>query len=168
MLRLAGTVADGVLMNWATPDRVRESIEHIHAGAREVGRSPDKIRVASYLRTCVSDDTDRVEQACRVQIARYGSMVYYRNYFTELGFGEEADALAAAWAKGDADGAADVVHPSMIQALTIYGTADVCRERLAAYDDAGLDLTVVAPFPIGEPVAETFERTILGCAAIAA
>ena len=168
MLRLAGAVADGVLMNWATPDRVRESIEHIHAGAREAGRSPRKIRVASYLRTCVSDDTGRVEQACRVQIARYGSMVYYRNYFTELGFGGEAEALEAAWAKGDANGAAEVVHAAMIRALTIYGTADECRERLAAYDDAGLDLTVVAPFPIGEPVAETFERTILGCASVAA
>jgi 5,10-methylenetetrahydromethanopterin reductase len=164
MLRLAGAVADGVLMNWATPSRVREAIEHIHAGAREAGRSPDEIRIASYLRTCVSDDTEQVETACRVQIARYGSMVYYRNYFTELGFAAEAEALEAAWAKGDADGAAEVVDRPMIQALTIYGTAAECRERLDGYRAAGLDLPVIAPFPIGEPVAETFERTIVGCA----
>ena len=167
MLRLAGAVADGVLMNWATPARVREAIEHIHAGAHEVGRSPAEIRVASYLRTCVSDDTERVEQACRVQIARYGSMVYYRNYFTELGFAAEAAALKAAWANGDANGAADVVDRAMIQALTIYGTADECRERLRDYRTVGLDLPIIAPFPIGEPVAETFERTIRGCAAAA-
>lgn len=164
MLRLAGAVADGVLMNWATPERVRDSIEHIHAGAREAGRSPDEIRIASYLRTCVSDDTDRVEQACRVQIARYGSMVYYRNYFTELGFAAQAEALEAAWAKGDAEGAAGVVDRDMIETLTIYGDAAACRDRLDAYSAVGLDLPIIAPFPIGEPVEETFERTIAGCA----
>lgn len=164
MLRLAGAFADGVLMNWATPDRVRESIEHIHAGAREAGRSPDEIRIASYLRTCVSDDTERVERACREQIARYGSMVYYRNYFTEIGFADEALALEAAWNAGDAQTAAAVVDRRMIQALTIYGSAAECRQRLAAYSEVGLDLPIIAPFPIGEPIVETFERTIAGCA----
>jgi probable F420-dependent oxidoreductase len=164
MLRMAGAVADGVLMNWATPDRIREAIGHIHAGAREAGRSPDEIRIASYLRTCVSDDTDRVEQACREQIARYGSMVYYRNYFAELGFANEAKALETAWAKGDAAGAVNVVDRRMIQALTIYGSPAECSERLEACRTAGLDLPIIAPFPIGEPIAETFERTIAGCA----
>lgn len=164
MLRMAGAFADGVLMNWATPQRVRESIEHIHAGAREAGRSPDEVRIASYLRTCVSDDTERVERACRAQIARYGSMLYYRNYFTEIGFADEALALEKAWSAGDAKAAADVVDRRMIQALTIYGTAEECRQRLAAYSEAGLDLPIIAPFPIDEPISETFERTIAGCA----
>ena len=164
MLRMAGAVADGVLMNWATPDRIRETTEHIRAGAREAGRSPDEVRIASYLRTCVSDDTERVERACRAQIARYGSMVYYRNYFSEIGFAAEAEALEAAWAKGDAAGAANLVDRRMIQALTIYGSPAECRARLEAYRAAGLDLPIIAPFPIGEPVAETFERTIAGCA----
>lgn len=167
MLRMAGAVADGVLMNWATPARVREAIEHIRAGARDAGRSPDEVRIASYLRTCVSDDTECVERACREQIAQYGSMMYYRNYFSEIGFATEAAALEAAWAAGDAAGAADVVDRQMIQALTIYGSPGECRERLAAYRDAGLDLPIVAPFPIGEPVVETFERTIAGCAPVA-
>lgn len=165
MLRMAGAVADGVLMNWAPPERIRAAAEHIREGARAAGRSPDEVRIASYLRTCVSDDTDRVERACRTQIARYGSMVYYRNYFSELGFAAESDALAAAWAKGDPDAAADIVHPGMIRTLTIYGSPEECRARLDEHRAAGLDLPVIAPFPIGEPVAETFERTIKGCAA---
>ncbi len=164
MLRMAGAVADGVLMNWATPARVREAARHIRAGAADAGRSPDDVRIASYLRTCVSDDTARVERACREQIAQYGSMVYYRNYFSEIGFADQAAALEAAWATGDASRAADVVDRRMIQALTIYGSPDECRERLAEYRGTGLDLPIIAPFPIGEPVVETFERTIAGCA----
>ena len=53
----------------------------------------------------------------------------------------------------------------MIRALTVYGTAAECRDRLAESREAGLDLPIVAPFPIGEPIAEKFERTIAGCMA---
>jgi probable F420-dependent oxidoreductase len=164
MLRMTGAVADGVIMNWATPDRVREAITHIRAGAEAAGRDPAELRIASYLRTCVTDDPQKVEKTSRVQIARYGSMVYYRNYFAEIGFADEAAALEAAWARGDADGAVSLINPRMIRALTVYGTAAECRARLAEYRAAGLDLPIVAPFPVGEPVAETFERTIAGCA----
>jgi 5,10-methylenetetrahydromethanopterin reductase len=152
-------------MNWATPDRVREAIPHIHEGARKAGRDPAELRIASYLRTCVGAESDQVEQASRVQIARYGSMEYYRNYFAEIGFADEASALEAAWAKGDAEAAGAIVDRRMIRALTVYGTAAECRDRLAEYREAGLDLPIVAPFPIGEPIAETFERTIAGCMA---
>ena len=165
MLRMAGAVADGVLMNWATPDRVREAIPHIHESARKAGRDPAELRIASYLRTCVGAESDQVEQASRVQIARYGSMEYYRNYFAEIGFADEASALEAAWARGDAEAAGAIVDRRMIRALTVYGTAAECRDRLAEYREAGLDLPIVAPFPIGEPIAETFERTIAGCMA---
>jgi len=70
---------------------------------------------------------------------------------------------AAAWAKGDAEAGAALVDRRMIRALTLYGTATECRDRLAEYRAARLDLPIAAPFPIGEPVAETFERTIAGC-----
>ena len=164
MLRMAGAVADGVLLNWATPQRIREAIEHVHAGARAAGRAPREVRIACYLRTCVSDDNERVEAASREQIARYGSLVYYRNYFAEIGFEREALALAKAWNRGDAKAAAQVVDQRMIRALTIYGSAAQCRERLARYRQAGLDLPIIAPFPIGEPIVQTFARTIAGCA----
>src|SRR5215469_6243708 len=38
MLRLAGEVADGVLLNWATPDRIAASRELVADGARRAGR----------------------------------------------------------------------------------------------------------------------------------
>jgi hypothetical protein len=55
----------------------------------------------------------------------------------------------------------------MIQALTIHGPAAQCRERLALYRTAGLELPIIAPFPIGEPIAQTFARTIAGCGIVA-
>jgi hypothetical protein len=51
----------------------------------------------------------------------------------------------------------------MLRALTIYGSAAECRERLQAYREAGLQLPIIAPFPVGEPIQEIFTRTITGC-----
>jgi alkanesulfonate monooxygenase SsuD/methylene tetrahydromethanopterin reductase-like flavin-dependent oxidoreductase (luciferase family) len=83
-----------------------------------------------------------------------------REVLTEL----TALALEQAWQHGDATAAANAVTRPMMQALTIYGSAAECRQRLQAYRDAGLQLPIIAPFPIGEPVQETFARTIEGCA----
>jgi probable F420-dependent oxidoreductase len=164
MLRLAGAVADGVLMNWATPDYVRQAVEYVRQGAEAAGRSLQDIHIASYLRTCVTETPDVVEQASREQIARYASMVYYQRYFATIGFAAEADAIARAWQQGDATAATRAVTPQMIRAVTVYGTAPECRQRLQSYRDAGLQLPIIAPFPVGEAVQDTFARTIAGCA----
>jgi probable F420-dependent oxidoreductase len=164
MLRLAGAVADGVLMNWATPDYVRQAIEFVRQGAEAAGRSLGDVHIASYLRTCVTDTPEVVEQASREQIARYASMVYYQRYFASIGFAGETEAIARAWQQGDKTAASRAVTPQMIRSLTVYGTAQECQARLQAYREAGLQLPIIAPFPSGEPVRDTFARTIVGCA----
>jgi probable F420-dependent oxidoreductase len=163
MLRLAGEIADGVLLNWATLDHMPQAIEYVRQGAEAAGRNLQDLQIACYLRTCVTDRPDMVEQASREQIARYSSMVYYRRYFASLGFTAEADALERAWQRGDRAAAIDAVSQPMLRALTIYGTAAECRQRLQAYREAGLQLPIIAPFPVGEPIQETFARTIAGC-----
>jgi probable F420-dependent oxidoreductase len=163
MLRLAGAVADGVLMNWVSLDYVPQAIAYIREGAEAVGRSMDDITIASYLRTCVTDSPEVVEQATRQQLARYTSRVYYERFFASIGFPGEAAAIAQAWQRGDREAAVNAVTEPLIKAVTIYGTADECRQRLQAYREAGLQLPIIAPFPIGEPIRETFARTIEGC-----
>lgn len=163
MLQLAGAVADGVLMNWASLDYIPEAIGYIRQGAEAAGRSLDEIEIACYLRTCVTDRPDVVETACRAQLARYGSMTYYQKYFERIGFADEATTMAQAWQRGDREAAMAAVTLPMIQATTIYGSAETCRQRLQAYRDAGLQHPIIAPFPIGEPIEETFVRTIEGC-----
>lgn len=163
MLQLAGAVADGVLMNWASLDYIPEAMAHIHRGAEAAGRHPDDIEIACYLRTCVTDQPDVVEAACQAQLARYGSMTYYQKYFERIGFADEATAMAEAWQRGDREAAVAAVTRPMIQATTIYGSAETCRQRLQAYREAGLQHPIIAPFPIGEPIQETFTRTIEGC-----
>lgn len=164
MLRLAGAVADGVLMNWVSIDYIPQAIAYIREGAEAAGRSLNDLTIASYLRTCVTDQPEIVEQATRQQLARYASRVYYERFFASIGFPDEAAAIAQAWQRGDREAAVNAVTEPMIKAVTIYGTADECRRRLQAYRDAGLQLPIIAPFPIGEPIRQTFARSVEGCA----
>jgi len=56
MLKLAGEIADGVVLNWIPPETVPASIGHLEAGARKVGRTLGDFEIASFIRTCVTDD----------------------------------------------------------------------------------------------------------------
>lgn len=81
MLRLAGRVADVVLINWATPARLVESRERIAAGARQAGR--DVPRVAAYVRVAVGDGaTERLAG----EMSRYAARgLAYARQFAEQG-----------------------------------------------------------------------------------
>ena len=56
MLRLAGEIADGTLLNWATPERIAISREQIDAGAARAGREPGTVPMTMYIRVCIDDD----------------------------------------------------------------------------------------------------------------
>src|SRR5436189_281574 len=55
MCRLAGRIADGVLLYFFTPDGVRGALEHVHAGAKEAGRDPDDLDVFIRLPAAVDE-----------------------------------------------------------------------------------------------------------------
>lgn len=97
MLRLAGRVADVVLLNWAGPFRVAASRELIEAGAAEAGRASP--RVAAYVRVAVGPGAqDRLQSA----VEGYASAPFYAAQIAEQRTGligvacEDLDDLPAA------------------------------------------------------------------------
>ncbi len=145
MLELAGEIADGVVMNWASLDFLDVALEHLHRGARRAGRDPDQVDVACYVRTGVGD-TDSLRDALRRRIAFSCSMPYYMEQFAFMGFEKEAHASAEAWASGDRNTAAEVISEPMQDAIGVIGPPEACRAKIEAMLARGLDLPVIAPF----------------------
>ncbi|MGH2404106.1 MAG: LLM class flavin-dependent oxidoreductase, partial [bacterium] len=56
MLRLAGEIADGVVLNWMPPERVRWATQIVRDAAGGAGRDPASVRVVCYVRAAVTDD----------------------------------------------------------------------------------------------------------------
>ena len=54
--------------------------------------------------------------------------------------------------------------PAMIEATSVVGTADQCREKIEAYRESGIDLPIVSPFARGAESKAVFEAVIRACA----
>jgi 5,10-methylenetetrahydromethanopterin reductase len=69
-LRLAGRVADGVFVAWGlTDDVVERAVEHVEAGARDVGRDPDEVAVYVWAKSNFADDRATAVNEMRMQLA---------------------------------------------------------------------------------------------------
>lgn len=140
-LRLAGEVADGVLLNWATPERVAQAAAQVRHAAESVGRDPSAVTVAVYVRASVHGDPATAMADLRAAAGEYASYPAYARQFTIMGLGAEAEAAAAASRAGHPQDVPD----AFVRALCLLGDLPDARERLQAYRDAGADLPVVYP-----------------------
>jgi probable F420-dependent oxidoreductase len=145
-LRLAGEVADGVLMNWIGPENVPHAIAQLEAGAKRAGRTLDGFKIAAFVRTCVTDAPEAARQSLARDITGYTTVDAYANYFRASGFAEDIDAVQTAWKTGDRAGAPGRLSARLLDALGVVGDETHCRERIAEFARAGLTMPVVVPF----------------------
>jgi alkanesulfonate monooxygenase SsuD/methylene tetrahydromethanopterin reductase-like flavin-dependent oxidoreductase (luciferase family) len=164
MLRLAGEVADGVLLNWATPGRIAASRERVDAGAARAGRSPGSVPMTMYIRVCIDDDAAAARQAFGAQVLGYAmgrpgipQGAGYRGLFAQMGFDAELTELEQRRDRGAAMAELVASAPDeMLQAVGYYGPAAQAPAAFARLSD-GLDeaiVRVITARPGLEPVAE--------------
>src|SRR5262245_59972317 len=143
MLRLAGEIADGVILNWLPAAHVPRAIAAIAAGAQRAGRALADIDIACFIRVCVTDDIDAARQWMRRELTGYAIVDAYHAYFTACGFGADSTACREAWQQGDRTGATQCISETMVHALAAIGSPTACRAQLAAFTDAGVTLPIV-------------------------
>jgi 5,10-methylenetetrahydromethanopterin reductase len=166
MCALAGAVADGVLLNWATPGYVEEAIADVRRGAERAGRDPRTVDVACYIRAAVGADPAAVRGALAAETARYIGLDFYRRMFDRSGFAAETAAVMRA-ARHGTDAAAAEVSDRMLEAVAVFGSPAACRERLERYRALGVTLPVVAPVPVGPDVFDSWATAVRTFAAAA-
>ena len=155
MLRLAGEIADGVLMNWVPPHAIPEKIKQVRAGAEAAGRDPDEVDIACYVRTCVTDDPAPTRENLRRELTGYVPVPTYRNQFLTAGYQDEVLRALEKWNAGDRKGAVAELSDRMVDEINALGSAEACRRQLDAFRDAGVSHLIVAPWTAGsDPVAE--------------
>lgn len=152
MLRVAGELADGVLLNWCSPEWVAWSRERVSRAAAAAGRPTPE--VVEYIRTSVDPDAALARSTLGAAALGYAlGAGAYRKHFERMGFGEELDAIerdggepsGALLAASGAAGAPDEVRPRF--------------ERLAA----GLDLAIVRVLVTSPGDPESARRTLEEC-----
>lgn len=156
-MRLAGEVADGVLLNWCTPERVSQAKELVREGAEASGRDPADVTMGVYVRACVGQEDDVALPALKAAAAEYAAQPHYRRQFEASGLGREAEAAAAA--------GTDLakVPDTLVRSVCLLGDSTDATARLAAYRAAGADLPIVYPVASLEAVS-SIQATVLALA----
>ena len=164
MLRLAGEVADGALLNWATPERIAVSRAKVDEGSARVGRDPGAVPLTMYIRVCIDDDVAAARRAFGAQVLGYAMGAPglppgagYRGLFAQMGFDAELTELEHRRDGGTAmPELVDAAPEEMLQAVGYYGPAGPAPAAFARLS-AGLDeavVRIVTARPGLEPVGQ--------------
>jgi probable F420-dependent oxidoreductase len=165
MTELCGEIADGVILTRSSLGTAVKVREAVGVGAARVGRDTSRIAITSLLPTVVAESRREALDALRPGLAFYaGFFPRYNRLMAEHGFAEEAAAIAEAWSKDDREAAERAVSDAMIDASSIAGTPEECRDRIEAYRQSGIDLPILSPFARGPGSKARFEAVIRACA----
>ena len=155
MLKLAGEVADGVLLNYIPVTHVGPSIEQVRAGG--------DAKIFAYVHAAVGG-LERSAKSARRDLFNYTMADGYANMFRAAGFGEEVEEVRARQAERDTDGAIGAISERMIQAIDFIGDAGEVTEFVRGYIDAGVEHPVLMPMPWGDDRRAVTEATMAAAA----
>ncbi|MCA9879779.1 MAG: LLM class flavin-dependent oxidoreductase [Thermomicrobiales bacterium] len=143
-LALAGTIADGVILNgFVSLAYTKRAVEIVRAAAGESGRDPGEVEIASSIVVSVADTSAAARDAVRPLVATY--LAEFPNIAAESGVaGDLLDRIAATHRGGGATAAATLVDDGVVDALTCAGTITEVKASLASRRAAGVQLPIVS------------------------
>jgi probable F420-dependent oxidoreductase len=139
MLRLAGSEADGAILNWLAATDVAQC-------RAEVGE--DKAIVARLF-VIPTDDADTARFIGRRMISSYLTVHAYAEFHRWLGRTEVLQPMWDAWAAGDRKLANELIPDSVVDELIVHGSFAQCREHVQRFVDAGVQVPTLAIVPFG-------------------
>jgi alkanesulfonate monooxygenase SsuD/methylene tetrahydromethanopterin reductase-like flavin-dependent oxidoreductase (luciferase family) len=165
MLEICGEISQGAILTWCTLDHAESAAWHVGIGARNAGRAPGEVEVASLLPCAVSDNREAARDLMRQPIASYaGRFPRYRKLMVDAGFPDEIEKVRVAWQAGNIQESLNLVPGALIDKIGLVGTADEVQEKLADYRKAGITLPIVSPRFIGDGAKDQALEIIRACA----
>jgi probable F420-dependent oxidoreductase len=143
MLRLAAREADGVILNWVSPQDVRRVAAIVH-------EENPAAEIVARIMVCPSADAAAVRAAVRPLVSGYLTVPVYRAYQAWLGHGDALAAMWQAWDASDRKAATAAVPDDIVDSFCVHGSPADCRDQIAGYVSAGVSTPVLALLP-GDP-----------------
>jgi len=139
-VELAGELADGIMPFLWSAERVRKSKVWVDRG-RAKASGLGKVDVTLGLPTFVGDDLKEMRETARANLGLYTTFPFFQRLFRASGFASEAEEME----KG---GGGAALSDRILDAVCLTGSMARCREQLAAFRGAGVDLPILVA-PIG-------------------
>ena len=157
----AGAHADGLMLYLCARDRYRRAVERMRRGAEAAGRNPAAVVTSLLVPTFVHDDLALARQAAREFLVHYAGMPHYAKALEASGFAAEMDGVRKALAAQAPGAARSALSDRLLDEILLVGPAARCRERLAAFQEAGVGWISLGPQRVGAQDLAAQARVVL-------
>jgi alkanesulfonate monooxygenase SsuD/methylene tetrahydromethanopterin reductase-like flavin-dependent oxidoreductase (luciferase family) len=146
MLRLAGEVADGVVLWLCNPEYIRDVVvEEIRAGRERAGKGLDGFDIVPAIPAALTDGAGGAYEAMRCDLLPYFGLPFYRAMLERSGFGDDIAGFDAA--SGDVEAMQAAISDRFLRVLTAVGDEEAVRGGIERYRQAGATSPCVGPIP---------------------
>lgn len=139
MLRVAGQVGDGAIINWLSAEDVKKSVGVVREAAREAGRDPQAIEITARLMVNIDEPGPETDNILRRGINAYLQVPVYKEFHKWLGRTEILTPMWDAWTSGDRKGALAATPQQVVDDLYVHGTPEQRNQHVRRYMEAGVD-----------------------------
>lgn len=161
-LELTGELADGWLGTSLVPEHAEVLLDPIRRGAERSGRSLTDIDLQVNAYVVVSDDVDSMVEIGKGMMAfTLGAMGsaqsnFYNDAYSRAGYADVCAEVQRLWVNGDKAAATAAVPADLVLSAYPIGTEQMVRDRIRAYDAAGIGCLRIAP--MGSTPTERIEH----------
>lgn len=162
MLRLAGAIADGVMLKVGhTQQLYRYGMQTAREAASKVGRNPDQLEFSCFASVCVDEDRQKARELAKYFVARFLKVApvmadYLPKDITGI---DRAFAINVAerfsWARKkidldeDVETAKKLIRDDLVDKYTIAGTPEDCVRQIKVAEQAGVSPLLMSLQPPG-------------------
>jgi probable F420-dependent oxidoreductase len=144
MLRLAGEIADGVILWLCNPSYIRDVVVPAVTEGRERAQLPlAGFDIVPAIPAALTADRAAAYATMRGELLTYFSLPFYRAMIERTGFGEEIATFDAA--VGDVDAMKAAISDRFLDELTAIGDEAAVRAGVERYRTAGATSPCVGP-----------------------
>jgi alkanesulfonate monooxygenase SsuD/methylene tetrahydromethanopterin reductase-like flavin-dependent oxidoreductase (luciferase family) len=139
MLRLAGEIADGVVLWLANPDYVRDVVvPAVGEGRERAGRPVDGFDIVAAVPSSVTGEPAEARGRLRSELIPYFSLPFYRAMLERAGFEEELASFDRGMQAGGPEAASAAIPDRFLATLAAVGTAEEAAATVRRYHEAGV------------------------------
>lgn len=148
MLRLAGEIADGVMLWLCNPAYIRDVVvPEVTKGRERAGKTLEGFDIVPAVPAALVDDAAAAYAAMRKDLIPYFGLPFYRAMLERSGFDAEIAGYDAAAQAGDFDAMQAAISDEFLGVLTAVGDEAAVRDGIRRYAGAGATSPCVGPIP---------------------
>jgi alkanesulfonate monooxygenase SsuD/methylene tetrahydromethanopterin reductase-like flavin-dependent oxidoreductase (luciferase family) len=148
MLRLAGEIADGVMLWLCNPSYIRDVVvPEVRSGRERAGKQLEGFDIVAAVPAAVTDDKAAAYETMRNDLITYWSLPFYRAMIERSGFGEDIAGFDQGMQAGDVERAKAAISDRFLESLTAIGSPAEVRAGVERYAAAGATSPCVGAVP---------------------